>query len=125
MFPESSTFSKTIFDFLVRFFQILLLDQGASMKLQESSEKMEDFSLKMYCSQNILTLTFFSSHCIILAATLRALCQIIRGFFLIIHICNGWFAKSSQVKLKPQTTMIEGHIGFLHYCANCFVGLFT
>ena len=29
VFPESSTFSKSIFDFLIRFPLILLLDQGA------------------------------------------------------------------------------------------------
>ena len=35
VFSESSTFSQTIFDFLVRFPVILLSDQGAHMKLQE------------------------------------------------------------------------------------------
>ena len=35
VFSESSTFSQTIFDFLVRLSVILLSDQGAHMKLQE------------------------------------------------------------------------------------------
>ena len=35
VFSESSTFSKTIFDFLVRFPVILFSDQGAHIKLRE------------------------------------------------------------------------------------------
>ena len=36
MFSESSIFSKTIFDFLVRYPIISLWDQGASMKLLDT-----------------------------------------------------------------------------------------
>ena len=61
VFFVSSTFSKTIFDFPVRFAVILLLDQGKhwwrTWNYGRSNEKIEDFSLKMYCSQNILTLS--------------------------------------------------------------------
>ena len=60
MFSESSTFSKTIFNFLVWFPAILLSDQGAHYRrrwnYRRSNEKIQDFSLKMYCSQNVLTL---------------------------------------------------------------------
>ena len=40
---ESSTFSKTIFDFLIKFTMILLSDQGVGMKKRGSSKKIEDF----------------------------------------------------------------------------------
>jgi len=39
VFSESSTFSKTIFDFLVRLPVILLLDQDASIKLLEKQQE--------------------------------------------------------------------------------------
>jgi len=64
VFSESSTFSKTIFHFLVRFPVILLSDQGAHCRRTgnygRSNEKIEDFFLKMYCSQNKLTLALVS-----------------------------------------------------------------
>ena len=58
VFPKSSIISKTILHFLVRIPVILLSNQGAGMILQEiqCNEKMKDFSLKIYCSQNTLTL---------------------------------------------------------------------
>ena len=39
MFSESGTFSKTIFDFFVRFPVILLSDQGVCMNLQEIQQE--------------------------------------------------------------------------------------
>ena len=59
MFSESSTFSKTIFDFLIRFTVILLSNQGRTWYYGISNEKIEDSFLKMHCSQNILTLNLF------------------------------------------------------------------
>ena len=39
VFSKSSTFSKTIFNFLVRFPVILLLEKNASMKLREIQQE--------------------------------------------------------------------------------------
>lgn len=51
---------KTIFVFLVRFPVILIFDQGAHSRCTWNygrfHEKIEDFSFKVYCSQNTLTL---------------------------------------------------------------------
>ena len=70
MFSESSTFSKKNLPFSRKISRnFTLAHQGRSWNYGRSNEKMEDFSLKMYCSQNILTLTFFfwkiSAFCII------------------------------------------------------------
>ena len=58
---RAEQFQKKIFDFIVRFPVILLSDQGAHIRRTwiygKSNKKIEDFSLKMYCSQNILTLS--------------------------------------------------------------------